>query len=256
MCLWLGQDWVLPGGRGRGSCGHRRVRGVTLFRVHIDHVLDALQTSWAVVRWRIPPVSGMKWTRMLKKFRFLETLSGCQARQRLSIVQMCPLYLHIRGGFIIYGRIWNWLIIDWGSATVQRRDGSWRAGVWPVQEWTGVASIRRYQTKAAIAGFSYMTWVSSYFSRRGCFISLIGAHVSSLGLVTGVVQNESTGFAVCTLLQLLLQCWAVLATVHAVHLHQHGCFRARYGLPSLRSIPGKEKLNTTSVKAIKFLKSK
>lgn len=106
-----------------------------------------------------------------------------------------------------------------------------------------MATVRRHQTEAAIAGFSQvvgLTWVHGHFSRRCRFIALAGAQVSPLGLVGGRVQREGVGFAVCAVWKVVLQGRAGLAAAHAVHLYQHGCLRPRWWLPSLRSIPEKE----------------
>lgn len=174
----MGQDRILPGGRGRSARGQRRAGEQPLFRVHVDHVLDALQTSWAVVRGgRVPPVSGpwMRRTRGLELYGLLEAVGGCQARQRMSIVEVRPLHLHVRRGFIVYGTLGNWLVVDWGSATVVGGDGARCAGLRPVQERAGMAAVRCHQTEAAIAGFSQvvgLTWVGGRFARRGRFISL------------------------------------------------------------------------------------
>lgn len=60
----------------------------------------------------------------------------------------------------------------------------------------------------------------------------------SLGLIAGWVKCEGVGFVMRTGVEVvLLGRWVGLATTHAVYLYQHGCFRTRCRLPSLRSIP-------------------
>lgn len=83
----------------------------------------------------------MRCTRVLEVSGLLEAVGRCQARQRLSVVQVRRLYLHVYRGFIIYGTVCNWLVIDWGSATILGRDGARCAGLGPVKERTGMTTV-------------------------------------------------------------------------------------------------------------------